>query len=313
MISVLAVESIAVIVTNSLVFVLFAKFTDLRRKSNYCLVSLAIADILMALVAFPLTAACNYTQSQTWCVPMDLIQRGLTFSVVFHILLATVDRYIKISNPFRYRTSITTSRITAALIAIWLVSIVIPLAKIPFLHNKREEKKIYHIATVVPFAAIPFVIILILNVHTRWIVTRRAKTTKALGNSAQRTTPKHQRTVLLYLIIATIAFVLGPLLYLIDPLIPYVSDWKAASITMLRFSVHFITPLLYTFFKSDFRSAFRELRSGTTHTNVSSSANTSLHTMSNRSSSGVSHELVNKDSKANESQGKEHEIRMGKV
>jgi len=197
-----------------------------------------------------------YTSS---CGAMDLVLVWMLISTNFHILLATLDRYLKIRSPFRHRTMVTGKKVIITLAIIWCISLVASLAKIPFLRHKEDQKLIHRITVLVLIGCMPFVIILALNIHTRWLIIKRAKSSRQLSQTGNKS-QKHQRTVLLYLVLATVSFFsASPGLYFILGTV-MISEWPIALVLYsLIYSVFFINPLLYTFFKTDFRDALTRL------------------------------------------------------
>ncbi|KAK3745579.1 hypothetical protein QZH41_005072 [Actinostola sp. cb2023] len=263
----LVLESVIIILTNSLVFVLVAKYKKLRRKTNYCLISLATSDLLAGVLIVPLMVACNSLSppdDADVCAAMDISQRFLSISTILHVCLATGERYFKIRFPLRYKYCITGKRIVVALLSVWGVSLATSLVELAFMGDKEQEY-IYCITCMTILACVPFLIIVAVNIHTKWIINRGNKARQMLVRNAanDKRKEKQRRAVLVYLAMA-VSFMVGWLPYFTLPVINLRIDlpvWLGATFILLKFCTSFVNPLLYTFFKTDFNNALKDMTS----------------------------------------------------
>ncbi|XP_031565335.1 octopamine receptor beta-1R-like [Actinia tenebrosa] len=264
-------ESFLILLANTTVFVLIIKHKKLRRKNNYCLISLAISDFLTGLVALPLVIACQYDMNA--CTPMDLSQRFLSFSTILHLLVATSERYFKIRYPLRYKYYVTGARIGLILVAVWAMSLAFSLIQLTWINHTEEERYydfIFSTSCVVAFAFLPFVITVAANVHVLWIIhkekeiryrmVQHERSPQCRKGSKRRS--NERKAVLVYLAM-TVSFMVGFLPYFILTFMADMQEDVGFGVSLffliLRFTAPLVDPLLYTFFKTDFKSAFIDM------------------------------------------------------
>lgn len=119
---------------NGLVVIAFAVFQKLRTMTNYFIVSLAVADVLVATVSMPVWFAYLVTgpiwifhewMQQVWsCV--DIL---CGVASILHLCFISIERVICISSPLTYHDKITTSKVLLAIVSIWLFSVFMALLK----------------------------------------------------------------------------------------------------------------------------------------------------------------------------------------
>uniref|UniRef100_A0A3Q2PF66 5-hydroxytryptamine receptor 4 n=1 Tax=Fundulus heteroclitus TaxID=8078 RepID=A0A3Q2PF66_FUNHE len=121
--------SIVIIMTvfgNLLVMVALCKDRHLRKKTNYFIVSLAFADLLVALVVMPF-AAIELTTGQWYfgeifCLVRTSLDVLLTTSSILHLCCIALDRYYAICcQPLVYRHKMTPVRVAVMLSGCWLI------------------------------------------------------------------------------------------------------------------------------------------------------------------------------------------------
>ena len=276
----LALQSVLIICANSLVFVLFISTKYLRTKTNYCLASLAASDLLAGLVSLPLVLICSTTLVPELCVSMDLCQRFLSISTILHLLVATSERYFKIKRPFKYNILVTKHRVVILLLGVWTFSCIASFIQLTWINirgirTERIEKfdTGYAIFCLVALAFLPFFVIACIDGHIFYFIHREKKMRCALTQGKlldktdkQQKKKQNDRKAAIIYGIMTITFVLGWFPYFILTLLfdlGYITSVFpfAADIVMvvLKFSTALINPLLYTFFKSDFKKALQEM------------------------------------------------------
>uniref|UniRef100_A0A3Q2D265 5-hydroxytryptamine receptor 4 n=1 Tax=Cyprinodon variegatus TaxID=28743 RepID=A0A3Q2D265_CYPVA len=122
--------SIIIIMTvfgNLLVMVALCKDRHLRKKkTNYFIVSLAFADLLVALVVMPF-AAIELTTGQwffgeIFCLVRTSLDVLLTTASILHLCCIALDRYYAICcQPLVYRHKMTPVRVAVMLSGCWLI------------------------------------------------------------------------------------------------------------------------------------------------------------------------------------------------
>ena len=118
---------------NALVILAFKKNTKIRTVTNYFVVSLAMADILVALVSMPIWAAYLMSGVQ--------LKQGLlkvwTFidilcgvASIINLTAISIERYFCITYPLNYHTTMTSRKAITTIIIIWVFSIIMSSLKI---------------------------------------------------------------------------------------------------------------------------------------------------------------------------------------
>ncbi|XP_072125930.1 adenosine A2c receptor [Mobula birostris] len=121
----------------------------LRTTTNFFLVSLAVADILVGAVAIPCALLsdlglprCSYYL----CVLMLCTLLVLTQASIFGLLAIAVERYVAILNPFRYQALVTPRNTARVIITSWALALVIGL--VPLMGWRKmpmgDERCLFH-------------------------------------------------------------------------------------------------------------------------------------------------------------------------
>ncbi|XP_055729368.1 adenosine receptor A2b-like [Salvelinus fontinalis] len=107
--------------------------TTLKTATNYFLVSLAVADILVGCLAIPfaITISIGILLDFYGCLFLACFVLVLTQSSIFSLLAVAIDRYLAINIPLRYKELVTGTRARRIIAILWILSFVIGL--IPFL------------------------------------------------------------------------------------------------------------------------------------------------------------------------------------
>ncbi|XP_051784620.1 5-hydroxytryptamine receptor 4 isoform X2 [Erpetoichthys calabaricus] len=123
----LAVIIIMTILGNLLVMVALCKDRQLRKKkTNYFIVSLAFADLLVAIVVMPFAAVelatGNWIYGDTFCLVRTSLDVMLTTASILHLCCIALDRYYAICcQPLVYRNKMTPIRVALMLGGCWVI------------------------------------------------------------------------------------------------------------------------------------------------------------------------------------------------
>ncbi|KAA0199183.1 Octopamine beta receptor 3 [Fasciolopsis buskii] len=116
---------------NCLVLIAVAKFKRIRQvRTNIFLVSLALADFLVALLVMPFSAIMGLMHGRWIFGPIfcDIFNANdVLFSTasILHLCCISTERYIAVLSPLTYERKMTRSRIVVMLSVTWLLSILI--------------------------------------------------------------------------------------------------------------------------------------------------------------------------------------------
>ncbi|CAB1318628.1 unnamed protein product [Coregonus sp. 'balchen'] len=103
--------------------------STLQTITNYFVVSLAVADIAVGLLAIPfaITISMGFCANFHGCLFIACFVLVLTQSSIFSLLAIAVDRYIAIKSPLRYNSLVTAGRAKGIIAVCWVLSVGIGL------------------------------------------------------------------------------------------------------------------------------------------------------------------------------------------
>uniref|UniRef100_A0A8B9J506 5-hydroxytryptamine receptor 4 n=1 Tax=Astyanax mexicanus TaxID=7994 RepID=A0A8B9J506_ASTMX len=152
----LATIIIMTVLGNLLVMVALCKDRQLRKKkTNYFIVSLAFADLLVALLVMPFAAieltTGHWSYGETFCLVRTSLDVLLTTASILHLCCIALDRYYAICcQPLVYRNKMTPIRVSLMLGGCWVIPSFISF--LPIMQNWNaigiediiEERKFSH-------------------------------------------------------------------------------------------------------------------------------------------------------------------------
>ena len=124
---VLALFSLVVIVGNIMVIVAVFKELYLRSVTNYFIVSLAIADVMVGGVVMPFAISHEMTNEvwlygQEWCDLWHSLDVLASTASILNLCVISLDRYWAITDPINYPTRMSTSKVGLLITLVWLCS-----------------------------------------------------------------------------------------------------------------------------------------------------------------------------------------------
>ena len=273
----LALLAIPIIVINCFVIVLVWKKEFLRTPANLCLSSLACTDLLTGVGAIPLVIVCTLTQS-VWCLTMDLVNRLLAISAILHLLVIAVERYLVVVLHVRPDDFLSCKKYVVIVSAIWLISSCASLiqlsfldwqGKVPHLDGVSQMEIIFDLVCIFGFVCAPLFIILtaysrvfcVLRRHTRDIAKQASL---FVSNSRQQKLKTKQKRATLIYASMIVFYIIGWFPYFLITLsvdlgggtmVAEIPKWAYTIFLFTRFFSPLANPVLYTFFKQDFKTA----------------------------------------------------------
>ena len=133
------------IIGNSLVCISVGIVKRLQTPSNLLIVSLAVADLLVAILVMPLSATQQIYQA--WVLGPSVCDVWTTTDVllctasILNLCMISVDRYLVITRPFQYAMKRTPKRMAIMISIVWAVSAIV---SIPPVFGWKSEHEPYN-------------------------------------------------------------------------------------------------------------------------------------------------------------------------
>ncbi|XP_048099787.1 adenosine A2a receptor a [Alosa alosa] len=126
---------------NLLVCWAVALNSNLQSITNFFVVSLAVADIAVGVLAIPFSIAIStgFCSNFYACLFIVCFVLVLTQSSIFSLLAIAIDRYIAIKIPLRYNSLVTGQRAKGIIAVCWVLSVVIGLTPMLGWHKVNSE------------------------------------------------------------------------------------------------------------------------------------------------------------------------------
>ncbi|XP_045917317.1 trace amine-associated receptor 1-like [Micropterus dolomieu] len=250
----LVLLSVVTICGNLLVMISIIYFKQLHTPTNYLILSLAVADLLVGIIVFPFSMAF----SLSFCLYHDDL---------FY-------RYYAVCQPLTYRAKINHCVVMIMILVSWGVSVLIGISVIiAGLNNKNCEERcltdVLMANTIGPILSFYLPVIIMLCIYLRiFLVAQRQ--VRSIQNTACQS--KSGATKMERKATTTLAIVLGVFLlcwtpfFLCVTFVPFsknsVPDAVTETLNWLTLSNSMLNPFIYAFFYSWFRSAFKMIFSG---------------------------------------------------
>ena len=142
---ILSLLTIGTIIGNILVCTAVAIVRKLRTPSNILIVSLAVSDLLVAILVMPFAAAYEvmgiWVLGDTFCGTWTSLDVMLCTASILNLCVISVDRYFVITRPFQYAMKRTPPRMAIMITCVWVSS---ALVSIPPLFGWKTESRKWH-------------------------------------------------------------------------------------------------------------------------------------------------------------------------
>ncbi|GFO11751.1 dopamine receptor 2 [Plakobranchus ocellatus] len=123
----LAIFSLVVVVGNIMVIVAVFKEIYLRTVTNYFIVSLAIADVMVGGVVMPFSISNEVTNSvwlygQAWCDLWRSLDVLASTASILNLCVISLDRYWAITDPIAYPSKMSNGKVCILIMLVWFCS-----------------------------------------------------------------------------------------------------------------------------------------------------------------------------------------------
>lgn len=269
---------------NGFVILAFYRFHQLRTITNYFVVSLAVADILVASLSMPCWMFIRLSALSQ--IPRDKkLDKVLYYSwqyvdilcstaSIVNLCMISVDRHLAINSPLTYHSRMTPKRAKGSIAFAWLFAFFCASLSIVTVIGKLMPTagKVY--AIFISFAAFFIPLLILIGVYSKiaYVALRQVRTICAasagIDHGVQRehnmTFRRELRvTKMLGLVVGAFVLCWGPffsivVLYAVCSSCPNDYGWVNTS-KWLHYANSTLNPLVYMLFTRTFRSAFRRL------------------------------------------------------
>ena len=266
----------AVVISNTLVCILFCRYRRLRTITNTFIVSLAISDLMVAAVFLPTYLA--------GLAISPYIIAYILFAYLFNFCGITWDRYEAVLNPLSYRSKVTRAVVYKILALVWTVPFLLAIIPIFWEYRngiKLSAERIYQgvLVTIVTMCSVAICwayskIFRATRRQVKWMIAM-SETNARLVNNTQpirlfRQLSKRLSTNISTEVKAAKVFALVGVTFAVCwlPLIiinvffaiGYADLLPSAFLDVSLYSLvgnALADPLIYSFYKSDYRRAFK--------------------------------------------------------
>ncbi|KAM9320332.1 adenosine receptor A2b [Gastrophryne carolinensis] len=287
---VIAVLSIA---GNVLVCWAVAINSTLKNATNYFLVSLAVADIAVGLLAIPfaITISIGLETDFHSCLFLACFVLVLTQSSIFSLLAVAIDRYLAIKIPLRYKSLVTGKRARSVIAVFWILSFIIGLTPLMGWNSMKADcssnQTTCHNSTVsclfeqvVPMTymvyfnffgcvLLPLLIMLVIYIKIFMVARKQLRQIelKCVGADTSRTTLQKEVNAAksLSIIVGLFAFCWLPI-HILNCITLFDKDfhktkpdWAMYMAIILSHANSVVNPIIYAYKIRDFRYTFRKI------------------------------------------------------
>nr|XP_033504307.1 trace amine-associated receptor 5-like [Epinephelus lanceolatus] len=275
--------SVVTVCGNLLVIISIIYFKQLHTPTNSLILSLAVADLLVGLVVFPLSMAFSLSSclhyEHLFCKVRDSFDVTLSTASILNLCCISIYRYYAVCQPLTYRTKINGRVVVIMILVSWSASASVTISLIVHdLHQERcKENCFLHVLLINTFGIIssfygPVIIVLSIYLKIFLVAQRQAhsiRNTTCQSSKSGTTISKNERKATKTLAIVLGAFLMCWTPYMIvfslktlNPIFVSVPLPLFETLNWLALSNSMLNPFIYAFFYSWFRSAFRMIISG---------------------------------------------------
>ncbi|XP_018552818.1 trace amine-associated receptor 1-like [Lates calcarifer] len=273
--------SVVTVCGNLLVIISIIYFKQLHTPTNYLILSLAVADLLVGVLVLPISmeftgSSCLYYE-HILCKVQDYFDVTLSVASILNLCCISIDRYYAVCQPLTYRTEINVHSAAVMILVTWSVSILLGTGffVVEFNYEKCEEQclmEFFLLNTLAPLFAFYLPLIIMLCIYLKIFLVAQSQARSIHNTNCQSTKSGATVSKMERKATKTLATVLGVFLMCWFPyflcytfqLLSLMLVPVALSEALICFALSnsMLNPFIYALFYSWFRSAFRMIISG---------------------------------------------------
>lgn len=247
---------------NGLVVGSFIRHRSLRTFTNYFVVSLAVADMLVGLISIPMwmTSLLGANTGPIFLVVYTALDMFAGTTSIMHLMVISLERVYAIMFPVRHRNT-NAAVYYVGLVFVWLWPAVMCGVSVPLrTYNKHLNILIIFIA----FFVLPLIVIL-LAYGGIW-KTVRSRVMPQASDSGKRSLKRDMRVIVTIALVVLFFVISWMPFFIVNLVATYCMDCiRSFSTELLLFMkfMHFsnsaVNPIVYAVKIPEFRRAFRQL------------------------------------------------------
>uniref|UniRef100_A0A3B3XLR1 G-protein coupled receptors family 1 profile domain-containing protein n=2 Tax=Poecilia mexicana TaxID=48701 RepID=A0A3B3XLR1_9TELE len=267
--------SVITVCGNLLVIISIVYFRQLHTPTNALILSLAVADLLVGALVFPLTmefsiSSCLYHE-EIFCKVRSSFDITLSTCSILNLCCISVDRYYAVCQPLAYRTKISSHVIVVMILVSWGVPGVVAISLVGFNRAKCGQNCFFTVVLgkiLIVLITFYFPLLLMICIYLKifFVAQKQAHSIQSMKNSGTSVSKMERKAT------KTLVIVMGVFLlcWLPSFLCTTVLTFSNASqpgplveiLNWLALSNSTFNPFIYALFYRWFRSAFRMIISG---------------------------------------------------
>ncbi|XP_052859782.1 octopamine receptor Oamb-like [Anopheles cruzii] len=146
--AVLAFINVLVIVGNCLVIAAVLCSHKLRSVTNFFIVSLAVADLLVGLAVLPFSATWEVFKvwifGDVWCRIWLAVDVWMCTASILNLCAISLDRYVAVTRPVTYPSIMSTRRAKSLIAGLWVLSFVICFPPLVGWKDQKVKENVYY-------------------------------------------------------------------------------------------------------------------------------------------------------------------------
>nr|XP_043905151.1 trace amine-associated receptor 4-like [Solea senegalensis] len=270
--------SVLILFGNLLVIISIVYFKQLHTPTNFLMLSLAVADLLVGILVVPFSVVLfvkYWHLEDLLCKVRGSLDVLLCNSSIWSLCFISVDRYYAVCQPLRYRIKINVRVVEIMILVSWTIATlngIISTLKAPDKGQRNRcvlfQPKTQSAVVVTVFIAfgIPAILMFAIYLKILMVAQKQARSILNMDKSGANVSKMERKAT------KTLAIVVGIFLMSWTPYFLSISFHPLSNYTIplhvlqsfkwLGWSNSMFNPFVYGFFYSWFRSAFRMIITG---------------------------------------------------